>query len=147
TSSVPIYLGGGADVLIFKSHIDGIVYVTAGLIGDGGQQQTEIGEYELMMCARDETDWMPPLLSRLAPYTFEAALNPGDTLDIAPALPAGSTIAALLCTAYRQFKVGDIAAGVLLCIGITAKELEFCRTNGHSEVLARLKANGVYPYT
>ena len=147
TSPVPIYLGGGADVLMFKNHIDGIVYVTAGLIGDGDQQQTDIGEYELMMCARNENDWMPPLLSRLAPYTFEATLNTGDTLDIASAMPAVSTIAALLCSTYRQFKVGDIAAGVLLCIGITDKELEHCHINGHSEVLARLKAGGVYPYT
>ena len=147
TSPVPIYLGGGADVLTFKKHIDGVVYISAGLIGDGRQKKTDIGEYELMMCAREENDWMPSLLSKLAPYTFEAALNPGDTMDIASAMPEGSTIAALLYVPCRQFKVNDTDAGVLLCIGITEKELQHCRKNGHADVLVQLKAKAVYPYT
>ena len=114
-------------------------------IGDGErQQQTAIGEYESdRQCARlrDETDWMPSLLSQLAPYTFEAALNPGDTLEIAPAMPAGSTIVALLCLAYRQFNVGAVDAGVLLCIGITAKRAGDCRTNGHLGSLGSIEVH------
>ena len=39
TSPVPIYLGGGADVLTFKKHVDGIAYVTAGLIGDDANKR------------------------------------------------------------------------------------------------------------
>ena len=147
TSPVPIYLGGNADVLLFRNHVKGVGYVTAGLIGDGRQEATEIGEYELMMCSRQENDWMPSLLSRLAPYTFQVPLRPDETMDIAPAMPEGSTIAALLFVAYRQFEVNDTAAGVLLCIGITAEELEECRADGPSAVLARLKENGVFPFT
>lgn len=147
TSATPIYLGGGADVLTFKDHIDGFVYITAGLIGNGSQKKTDLGEYELMICARNENDWMPTLLSQLAPYTFEAALNPGDTMNIGPAMPAGSTISALLYVPYREFKVNDIDAATLLCIGITEQELQHCSANGHTDVLAELKAKGIYPFT
>jgi Suppressor of fused protein (SUFU) len=147
TSLVPIYLGGGADVLTFKNHVDGVAYVTAGLIGGGSQQQSELGEYELLMCFREESEWAPSLLSRLAPYTFETALKPGETMDIAPAMPKDSTIAALLFVAYRQFIVNETKARVLLCIGITESELAECQTNGPNAVLARLKDSGVFPFT
>lgn len=147
TSAVPIYLGGGADVLTFKAHVNGVAYVTAGLIGDGSQKQTEVGEYELMMCFREENEWAPSLLSRLAPYTFETALKPGETMDIAPAMPEYSTIAALLFVSYRQFKVNDKDAGILLCIGITKSELVECRKNGSETLIAKLKDGGVFPYT
>ena len=147
TSPVPIYLGGGADVLTFKKHVDGVAYVTAGLIGDGSQKQTELGEYELMMCFRGENDWAQSLLSRLAPYTFEAALKPGETMDIAPAMPKNSTITALLFVSYRQFTVNKTKAGLLLCIGITQSEMAECRTNGSDALLAKLKDTGVFPFT
>lgn len=148
TSPSAVYLGGDADVLTFKNHIPGVVYVTEGLIGHSGQLTTDLGEYELMICAPAESDWMPDLLSRLAPYTtLDAATNPGDTLEIRQELPSGSTIAALLCTHFAELKVGEIQGFVLLCIGITEKELEHCHTHGPAEVLALLKANEVYPYT
>ncbi|MFO0919246.1 MAG: suppressor of fused domain protein [Planctomycetaceae bacterium] len=147
TSPVPIYLGGGADVLLFKKHLDGVVYVTAGLIGDGRQKKTELGEYELMMCFREENDWAPSLLSRLAPYTFESALHPSDTMEIGPALPENSNIAALLFVPYAKINLNDKDAGVLLCMGITIEELEECKRNGSSAVLAMLKTAGIFPYT
>ncbi len=147
TSPVPIYLGGGADVLTFRKHVDGVAYVTAGLIGDDSQQKTPLGQYELMMCFRSENDWAISLLSRLAPYTFDAALNPGETMEIGAALPENSTVTALLFVSYRQFKVNDTSAGILLCIGITDSELEECQTSGTDGVLAKLKRGGVYPFT
>lgn len=147
TSPVPIYLGGGADVLTFKKHIDGVAYVTAGLIGDDSQKKTPLGQYELMMCFRSANDWAPSLLSRLAPYTFDAALNPGETMDIGPAMPENSTIAGLLFVSYRQFQVNDTNAGILLCIGITESELAQCRASGSDAVLAALKEADVFPFT
>ncbi len=147
TSPVPIYLGGGADVLTFKKHVDGVAYVTAGLIGDGSQKRTALGQYELMMCFRSANDWAPSLLSRLARYTFDAALNPGETMDIAPAMPENSTIAGLLFVSYRHFKVNDISAGILLCIGITESELAQCKAGRSDAVLAALKDAAVFPFT
>jgi hypothetical protein len=124
-----------------------VAYVTAGLIGDGAQKTTSLGQYELMMCCRSDSEWAVSLLSRLAPYTFETALKPGDTMDIAPAMPPQSTIVALLFVDYRQFKVRDIEAGALLCIGITEPELKMCRAKGADVLLAALKQGGVFPYT
>lgn len=147
TSAVPIYLGGVADVLTFRSHVDGVAYLTAGLIGDGSQKQTEIGEYELMMCFRQENNWAPSLLSRLAPYTFETELKPGETMDIAPAMPENSTIAGLLFVSYRQFKVSNENAGILLCIGITESELAQCRKIGPDALISKLKDSGIFPFT
>jgi hypothetical protein len=147
TAMPPLYLGGGADVLTFKEHTDGIAYVTAGLIGDGGQEKTELGEYELVMCVRDENEWAPSLLSRLAPYTFDAAVNPGDTMDIATAMPKNSTIAALLFVSYRKFKVSETDAGALLAMGITEAELTYCREHGCEDVLSKLKNTGIFPFT
>ncbi len=146
-SSTPIYMGGGADVLTFKNHVDGIAYVTAGLIGDVGQAANELGEYELMMCCREENDWAPSLLSRLAPYTLETPLRPGETMDISPAMPKRSTIVALLFVSYREFRVNEAKAGLLLCIGITKFELANCRKNSPRVVLTKLKENGVFPFT
>ena len=147
TSPVPIYLGGGADVLTFQKHVDGVAYVTAGLIGDDSQKKTPLGQYELMMCFRSSNDWAPTLLSRLAPYTFDAALNPGETMDIGPAMPEGSTIAGLLFVSYRQFKFNDTSAGILLCIGITESELAQCKAGRSDAVLAALKDAHVFPFT
>lgn len=146
-SPVPIYLGGGADVLTFQKHIDGVAYVTAGLIGDDSQKKTTLGQYELMMCFRSANEWAPSLLSRLAPYTFDAALNPGETMDIGPAMPENSTIAGLLFVTYRQFKVNDTSAGILLCIGITESELAQCKAGRSDAVLAALKDADVFPFT
>lgn len=147
TSMIPIYLGGGADVVSFKHHIDGVVYVTAGLIGDGSQKKTPLGEYELMMCVREENDWAPTLLSQLAPYTFEAALESGQTMDIGPAMPEGSSIAGLLFESYRQFEVNGTAAGLLLCIGLTESELKSCMSGEQSKVISQLKSKRMYPFT
>jgi len=147
TAPVPIYLGGDADVLIFKNHVDGVAYVTAGLIGDGSQKQTDLGEYELMMCFREENEWAPSLLSRLAPYTFQRALKSGETMDIAPAMPENSTISSLLFVSYQELTVNEADAGILLCIGITKSEFAECQKNGPSSMIAKLKESGVFPFT
>ena len=154
TAMPPLYLRGGADVLTFKEHVDGVTYVTASLVGEGSglvgedsKEKTDLGDYELMMCVRSENEWTPSLLSRLAPHTFGATLNPGDTMDIAAAMPKNSTIAALLFVAYRKFRFNDTAAGALLCIGITEAELAHCREHGHDKFLETLQVTGVFPFT
>lgn len=147
TSLIPIYLGGGADVLTFNHHIDGPVYVTAGLIGDGSQKRTKLGQYELAICLREPDDWAPTILSQLAPYTFEAALKHGETMDVAPAMPDGSSIAAFLFQDFAHLTFNGKKAGLLLCLGITAEELEACRAGESTEVVTALKDQGIYPFT
>jgi hypothetical protein len=138
---------GAADIVYFHEHLDGIVSVTSELIGRDEQIFNSLGNYELMICHRDEETWGPNIISQLAHYTLEAELNPGETMDIGPAAPDGSTIDALLFLKYATFPVRGRNCGLLLCIGITADELARCREGHRPEVEAALKRNGIYPYT
>ena len=76
----PFSLGGQADVVAFYHHLDGVVYVTAELTG---KPDSSYADYELMVChrTRDE-DWGPNVISRLAPYTQEAYIAAGESMDI-----------------------------------------------------------------
>lgn len=140
-------MGGVADVVYFHHHVDGVVTVTAELIGNDDQFPNEQGTYELMICSRKEDDWGANVICQLAHYTLEAALNPGETMDIGPAVPPGSTIAAFLFCDYGRFQVRDRKAGLLLCLGITAEELSECRAGKWLDVETALKEAGVFPFT
>jgi hypothetical protein len=139
--------GGGADIIYFRKHVKGIVSVTSELIGRDDQVENNLGNYELMVCHRDEEDWGPDLISRLAYYTLEAKINPGETMDMGEAVPENSTVAALLFFDYGTFKVRKRKAGLLLCVGITADELKLCRAGKRDKVEQTLKAAKVYPFT
>ncbi len=139
--------GGGADIIYFKNHIKGVVSATCELIGRDDQVENDLGNYELVICHRDEEDWGADLISRLAYYTLEARIDPGETMDIAEAAPLDSTIAALLFFEYGKFEVRNRKAGLLLCVGITADELELCRSGKRGKVESALKAAKVYAFT
>ena len=140
-------IGGGADVVYFKNFVPGIVAVTSELIGRNDQQPNELGNYELAICTRVEEPWAPSLISRLAHYTLEATLSPGETMDIGPALPEGSTIGAFLFVDFGRFKVMGREAGVLLCLGITSEELDACHAGHREQVESALRSNSIYPFT
>jgi len=146
---IPFYLGGGASVLTFRQHNAGVAYVTADIIGDDQAEPNEMGQYELMLCLRREAKWAPQLLCELAQYTREAVLAPRDTMDLEAALPQPTQLAAFVFVPYATIEVLDAPAGLLLCLGITADELELCHAgeNGYDDLLARLKAADVYPFT
>jgi len=147
TAFLPFHLGGQADVLLFHKHIAGRVAATCVLLGEPSQKKNELGVFELMVAHRDENDWGPQVISKLARYTCDACLKPGDTMEIGPAVPTGSTIAGFLFLDYSRFKFQGIDAGLLLCIGITADELAVCKQGKPQEVLDALKTAQVYPYT
>lgn len=140
-------MGGTADLVYFHNHVDGVVTVTSELIGCDEQLANEQGNYELMICSREEDNWGQYILGQLAHYTLEAVLNPGETMDIGPATPDGSTIAAFLFCDYGRFTVRDRNAGLLLCLGITADELAECRAGNRERVESALQEAGVYPFT
>ena len=146
-ASIPFQLGGTADVICFKKHVSGVVSVTSELIGDDGQFENELGNYELMICEPNGQEWGTNLISQLARYTLEAELHPGDTMDIGSATPSGSTIATLLFFDYGRFEVRGRKAGLLLCMGITKDELGACRDGKREDVEAALKKKGVFPFT
>ncbi len=139
-------LGGTADIVNFHKHVDGIVSVTAELIGNSDQIPNSMGNYELAICCRDDDDWGPYIIGQLAHYTLETPLEPGQTMDIGPVTPDGSTITAFLFCDYGRFRVGDQNAGIIMCVGITASELAVCRNGDHELVESLLKSNGVFPF-
>lgn len=150
-ATVPMYLGGFADVLAFPSYVNGITYVTAELTGeDVGQLPTSIGNFELMVCFREEHSRGADMVSRLARYTCEARLEAGATMDL-PDFFRDSAIKALLFAHPGdnpvQFQLAGQRCGLLLCIGITAEELAIKQASGSDVLLALLKQRGVFPYT
>jgi hypothetical protein len=144
---IPFHLGGQADVICFRKHIPGRVAATCELLGDEGQVRTDLGTFELMIAHRDDNDWGPNVISRLARYTSDASLSPGDTMEIAGVPPKGSTITGFLFLEYARFTYRDRDAGLLLCLGVTEDELQLCKAGGRDKVIAALKAAQVYPYT
>jgi hypothetical protein len=148
---IPFQLGGSADVLPFPDYVPGITYVTAEMTGeDVGQRPTTLGNYELMICARQELQKAGDLISRLARYTCDSELEPGETMDMGTFF-GDSTIRALLFTHPAEhpvhFEFHGVRYGLLLCIGITAEELAFKQASGSERLLALLKEHGVFPYT
>ena len=139
--------GGAADIIYFKQKIPGVIATTCELIGNDEQVPNTLGNYELAVCHRNDEKWGPSVICRLAHYTLEAQLEPGHTMDIASAVPEGSSIAGFLFQEFGRFEVRGRKAGLLLCLGITADELAACRAGGRAEIEKRLRDEDIYPYT
>jgi hypothetical protein len=142
-SPVPFHLGpevGGApDLLRFSQFVDGKLYVTAELTGPGSEQPPNpAGQYELAIVHRGEERWGPNLIAQLAHYTMESVLDDGETMDIGPAAPEGSTIAGFLFRRIASFEVLGEAAHVLCCVGITAEELAYKHSHGSPALVDKL---------
>ena len=144
---VPFYLGGQADVLTFRKHIAGRVAATCELLGEPSQKRNLLGTYELVIAYRDESDWGPNVISKLARYTCDAQLEPGQTMDIGPAVPPRSTISGFFFDDYKRMNFEREEAGLLLCIALTADELAACKQGKRQMVYEALVAQGVFPYT
>jgi len=140
----PFQLGGQADVMAFNHHIPGVVFVTAELTG---KPDACYADYELMICQRAKSDWGANIISRLAPYTQQARIRAGETMDIDTATPPESLIKAFVFDTYRTFTMFGQEFDLRLCLGITKAELKFKMEHGADALLARLKSHGVYPYT
>jgi len=150
-AAVPMFLGGAADVVPFPSFVPGSTLVSADLTGEGvGQQPNSLGNYELMICTRTDIPAAPNLISNLAKYTLEAVLEPGESMDIGTYF-GDATLRALLFThpgdSPARFTLEGQQCSLLLCIGITADELDFKHANGSAALIERLRASSVFPYT
>lgn len=139
---IPFDLGGTADVLAFPEHLNGVVYVTADLT-----RPEPYADYELMIALRSGDHWGAEVVSRLAPYTQEAVIASGESMDIDSATPADSAIEAFVFDTYARFEAFGRTFDLRLCLGITKEELAFKLAHGADALLARLKAAGVHPFT
>ena len=140
----PFALGGQAEVMAFYHHLDGAVYVTVDLTG---KPTACYADYELMICHRSPQEWGPNVISRLAPYTQEAYIGAGESMDIDRATPPESRIKAFVFDTYATFPLFGQDNELRLCIGITTPELQFKKQQGAEALLALLKRHGVYPFT
>lgn len=140
----PFQLGGNADVLRFPNHIEGNVYVTAELTGKPNEVYAD---YELMICTPGDSDWAANVISRLAPYTQEAYLHSGDTMDIDSATPEDSLINALIFDTYASFEMFGETFDIRLCMGITKDELQYKKDNDSDSLIKKLKNANIYPIT
>jgi len=140
----PFVLGGNAEVLAFYNRLGGAVYVTAELTG---KPDACYADYELMICHRSPDEWGPNVISRLAPYTQEAFIDAGETMEIDQATPPDSQIKAFLFDTFASFTLFGQKNELRLCIGITKPELEFRMRSGPERLLEILKRRGVYPFT
>ena len=68
-------------------------------------------------------------------------------MDIDSATPPDSRIKAFVFATYGTFTLFGREFDLRLCVGITKAELQFKVEHGGTELLARLKSHGVYPYT
>lgn len=132
----PFAFGGQADVMVYYHHLDGVVYVTAELTG---KPEACYADYELMICHRAPSDWGPNVISRLAPYTQEAYIGSGESMDIDDATPAESQIKAFIFDTYATFTLYGRQNDLRLCVGITKAELQFKLEHGPEKLLERLK--------
>ncbi|HVT87798.1 MAG TPA: suppressor of fused domain protein [Tepidisphaeraceae bacterium] len=149
--SANLHRHGFADVLRFRQYVPGITYVTCGLIGNPRQIPNRWGQYDLVVCTHDEDSWAPGFLSRLAKYTHDAAIHPGDTMDIHEMRPPKSDVAAILFARpdppAHSFSVRGAPGGLMLCIGITPSEFGACKTYGSGVVTRALREKGIFPFT
>lgn len=140
--------GGGADVLIFREFIEGFIYITSDLTAvKSNQVLSQIGNYELMICTRTESDWAAGLISDIAQYTLEKAVNPSDTMEME--FPDTSTLRALVFVEpeLSEFEFWGREYGILLCVGITKSELEYSFKRGTMSLLEILEESKTFPYT
>lgn len=141
-AAIPFFLGydvgGSPDVVMFRKFLDGMLYMTADLIGSGDQLPNSAGQYELAVAHYNDEQWGVRVISQLAYYTLESVIDDGETMDIGSATPDGSTIAAFLFRRIASFQVLGEPANVICCVGITAPELDIAKTEGSSALIDKL---------
>ncbi|HEY9788462.1 MAG TPA: hypothetical protein V6D17_23940 [Candidatus Obscuribacterales bacterium] len=107
--------GGRANVLAFRKTLSGVAYATCELIGRDDQVHTPLGNYELVICHRQDDSWGPNLISSLAYYTLQASLNPGETMSLPPEWVGDGTVKALLFLELTRMTVRNRQCGLLVC--------------------------------
>lgn len=149
-SPLPFFLGGGADVISFRHYVNGVTYVTADVSGEETAQiPNGSGNYELMICMKNEDARASSLISQLAQYSCDECLSVGETMDC-DWFSESNVVGFLFVqpeTTPSQFELYNRYFSLLLCVGITQAELEECQRGNSDLVLQKLKQSKVFPFT
>ena len=139
-----IEMGGTPDLLSFSHYNQGKLYVTCELVGSEEQRPNRNGQYELAVCHRGEENWGVDIICQLAHYTLGSEINHGETMDIKPMTPRWSKIVACVFKDIGHFEYFGKPANVICCIGITKRELRWCRENGSKSFLQKAPKGYIY---
>jgi hypothetical protein len=157
-------IGGTVDMYYYPNGIKGTGFATMELIQpDGtGPVPNRNGTYELVAFTKlpytsDTTETHPfnlierrtcGIFTAIASYSFEAKLEPGETMEIPEDDGQNKCI---VFDEYKpdnkEFLIGNQKHGLLLVIEVFRDEMEYAMENGSQELLKKLKAKGYYPYS
>jgi hypothetical protein len=87
------------------------------------------------------------ILNHIAPYSASATLNPNETCEF-PAEMESVGGKSLIFDGYGSRTDKTVRRfGILAVIEVFRSEMDFARSHGGSELIARLRASGHYPYS
>jgi hypothetical protein len=163
-SIVSFDAGGPIDTYYFPNANDGTCIASMELLDpDGsGPMPSQIGTYELVAFTKlkitDETtkdkfrvvdQQLRTILSKIGHYSFEAKLNPKETVEV----PFGDDKPTryVILDEYKKsnvdFMIGRKKHGLLLVVEVFKSEMEYAMTNGGQVLLDKLKEKGFYPFS
>jgi len=162
---IPFAIGGAVDMYYFPNHVKGTGFATMELLEpDGsGPRPNRLGTYELVAFTKqnlehsDDASAPFNLIERkvchiftvIGAYSREAVLNPNETCEVPNG--EGQENTCVVFDLYKpgntDFRIGDRAHHLLLCLQVFRSELAYSRTNGSAKLLQRLKEAGHYPYS
>jgi hypothetical protein len=162
---IPYALGGALDLYYFPHGIPGTAIATKELseLPDQGSANRDFSCYELAMFTRHPLNLdeakdkatafgrahcnINAILNHIGPYSETATLNPNDTSEF----PAEMEKLGGKCLIFAEYgsRADETVRrfGVLAAIDVFRSEMDFARSHGSSELIARLKAAGHYPYS
>ena len=165
---IPFAIGGGLDVYYYPQQ-RGFAIATKELIDEfgDGPRNAAFRAYEFTMFspvqfdleqAKDEGsamgrahDRLNRVLNALARYAGQATLNPNETMEFPADFGGGLGGQCLILDAFnrggKSLTIGGKAFGLMLAINIHRDEMDFARAKGGAQLLAKLRAKGVYPYS
>lgn len=161
---IPFSIGGAVDMYYFTNHIAGTGFATMELLDPNGDgpKPNRLGTYELVAFTKEAYNDIEDsrtafnlmerrfcgIFTTIGNYSNQAVLNPNETCEV----PAnGEENRCLVFDNYlpdnKAFKIGIRNHHLLLCLEVFRSEMNFARKNGTGELLERLKAAGLYPYS
>ena len=165
---IQFFAGGGLHQYYYPQKT-GYAIATKELIDELGEgPQNDVYEsYELCMFskvpfdlsrANDENSPMgqshgllSDILNAMARYSFQACLNPNETMEFPesyPGLPAGKCLILDAITRNgKGLEIGGREFGLMVAIVIHRDEMRFAQTQGGALLIEKLKKHGVYPYS
>jgi hypothetical protein len=138
--------GGALNFLTARRGEPFATYVSWDLLGHEQQQRGSFGRYELLVDC-DDQQWCADILTKIGRQSLQEVFEPGDTLDIGPWVGQDAPLQGIVFEDAFSTELGGERCGLLRCIGVTRRELEFAMRHNVAALVERLQRAGVYPRT